>query len=140
MVDVGCLFLQSGGDLDARSSVTDGGDAFAFGVEVGVPVRRMAEVALEFLDTRVGWKLPLVEVAVCRDDEVELKVVNCRCGEVGNIQTPFGIFRDPLCRVDFGLEPALRVDIEFSSERLPVVLDLIALSVFLRPVDFRRVC
>jgi hypothetical protein len=134
------LFLQRGGDLDARSSVTDGGDAFAFWVEVGVPVRRMAEVPLELLDTWVGWKLPLVEVTVRCDDEVELKVVDCRCGEVGNIQSPLGLFRNPLCRVDFGLEPALRVDIEFSSERLPVVFDLIALSVFFRPVDFRRVC
>jgi hypothetical protein len=67
----------------------------------------MAEMSLELLDTRVGWKLPLVEVTVCRDDEVELKVVGRRCSEVGNVQTPFGLFRDPLCRVDVGLKPAL---------------------------------
>jgi hypothetical protein len=99
----------------------------------------MAEMPLELLDTRVGWKLPLVEVTICRDDEVKVKVVDRRCSEVRNVQTPFGLFRDPLCRVDFCLEPALRVDIEFSSERLPVVLDLVALSVLLRPVDFGRV-
>ena len=102
-----CLFLQSGGHLDARSPVTDGGDAFAFRVEGGVPVRRMAEVALEFLNARVVWKLPFVEVTVCGDDEVELKVVDRRRGEVRDIQSPLGLFREPLCRVDFGLEPAL---------------------------------
>jgi hypothetical protein len=100
----------------------------------------MPEVPLELLNTRIVWKLPLVEVTVCRDDEVELKVVDSRCGEIRNIQTPFRLFRDPLCRVDLGLEPALRMNVVFPSKRLPVVLDLVALSVLLRPVDFGRVC
>jgi hypothetical protein len=82
---MGCLFLQSGGDLDAGSSVTNGGDAFVFRVEVGVPVRRMAEMPFEFLNTRVRWKLPFVEVTVCCDDEVEFEVVNRRCDEVRDI-------------------------------------------------------
>jgi hypothetical protein len=42
----------------------------------------MAEMPLELLDTRVGWKLPLVEVTICRDDEVKVKVVDRRCSEV----------------------------------------------------------
>jgi len=82
VVDVCCLFLQRSCNLDARGSVANGGDALACWVEVGVPVRRMAKMSLELLDAWVIWELPLIEVTVCRDDEVKIEVVNGRCSEV----------------------------------------------------------
>ena len=79
---MGCSFLQCSGDLDARSTIADCGDTLACRVEVGVPVRRMAKMSLELLNTGIVWKLPLVKMAVCCDDEVKIEVVDRRCSEV----------------------------------------------------------
>ena len=96
-------------------------------------------MALEFLDAWVGWQLPLVEVAVCSNDEIEVKIVSSRLCNIRDVQAPLGLSRVPLRRVDFCLKATFRVNIELLGNGLPVVLNLLALSIFLGPVDFGRV-
>lgn len=93
-------------------------------------------MAFVVFDAGILRHSPLVEVAIGGDDEVEFDIFNRRSSNIQDIQVPFGLVRIPVRRVDFGAEATFRMDIVFLGQRLPVVLDLVALSVLLGPVDF----
>lgn len=112
MVYVSRLFLQSGCHLDAGSSVSDCGNAFALWVEARIPVRRVAKVTLEFLDAWISWQFPFVEMAVRSNDEIEVEIVGSRLRNIRDVQAPLGLLRIPLRGVDLRVEAAFRVDIE----------------------------
>lgn len=79
-------------------------------------------------------------MTICGNDEVEVEIVGRRLNDVQNVQSPFGLVRVPLSRVDLRPEATFGVDVELLSDVLPIVLDFLALGVLLGPTDFGRVC
>lgn len=126
--------------MDTACSIAYDCNLLVLGVELGIPIGRVAEMAFELVQSRIIRKPPRVEDADCGDGKVKVLIRRFASRSVLDGQFPLRSFGIPDGAKYFGVEFDVLVDIVLSAKALPVVSNLGSLGELFGPLGLWREC